>query len=96
MDPYLFRKKYLKRDHEGDWVFQQRPCPFLKGSKCSVYEHRPGTCRSYPHLEKEHMAGRGWYILNNTRVCPIVFNVYEELKRAWNYRDPGVEKNRDL
>jgi len=42
------------------------------------------------------MAGRGWYILNNTRVCPIVFNVYEELKRAWNYRDPGVEKNRDL
>jgi uncharacterized protein len=81
VDPYEFRQKYLKKDHEGDLVFKQRPCPFLKQNKCSVYEVRPEPCRSYPHLEAQHMAGRGWYILENTFICPIVFNTYELLKK---------------
>lgn len=94
LDPYQFKLKYLKKDHEGDLVFKQRPCPFLKNNMCSVYEHRPDTCRSYPHLEKQHMAGRGWYILNNTRVCPIVYNTYEELKKFWNYKDKPADLDR--
>lgn len=87
LDPYQFKIKYLKKDHEGDLVFKQRPCPFLKNNMCSVYEHRPDTCRSYPHLEKAHMAGRGWYILNNTVVCPIVYHTYELLKSYWKFKD---------
>ena len=81
IDPYDFRQKYLKKDHEGDLVFKQRPCPFLKQHKCSVYEARPETCRSYPHLETQHMAGRGWHIVENTFICPIVFHTYEILKK---------------
>jgi len=80
-----FRDKYLKKDLEGDLVFKQKPCPFLKNNKCSVYEHRPETCRSYPHLEKAHMVGRGWYILENTLVCPIVYNTYESLKQIFSF-----------
>jgi hypothetical protein len=87
ISPYEFKTKYLKKDHEGDLVFKQRPCPFLKSNKCSVYEHRPETCRSYPHLEKQHMAGRGWHIVENTRVCPIVYNTYEMLKAHFGYKD---------
>lgn len=87
LHPYEFKTKYLKKDHEGDLVFKQRPCPFLKQDRCSVYEHRPETCRSYPHLESHHMAGRGWHIVENTRVCPIVYNTYELLKAHFNYRD---------
>lgn len=87
IEPYEFKTKYLKRDHEGDLVFKQRPCPFLTGNKCTVYQHRPETCRSYPHLEINHMAARGWHILENTRVCPIVYNTYEMLKAHFNYQN---------
>jgi Fe-S-cluster containining protein len=87
LSPYEFKTKYLKKDHEGDLVFKQRPCPFLKSNRCSVYEHRPETCRSYPHLEKQHMLGRGWYVLENTRICPIVYNTFEMLKAHFGYRD---------
>ncbi len=86
LDFYEFKTKYLKKDFEGDLAFRQRPCPFLKSDKCSVYEHRPDTCRSYPHLEKNHMVGRGWHIVENTRVCPIVFLTYEQLKTHFGYR----------
>jgi uncharacterized protein len=92
LDPFDFRQKYLKKDHEGDLVFKQRPCPFLKEKKCTVYESRPETCRSYPHMEAKHMSGRGWYIVENTLVCPIVFQTYETLKQHYGYKDlPEIE-----
>lgn len=85
LSPLEFKQKYLKKDHEGDLVFKQRPCPFLKNNLCSVYEHRPETCRSYPHLESQHMLGRGWHIVENTMICPIVYYTYELLKQHWSY-----------
>jgi Fe-S-cluster containining protein len=91
IEPYNFKTKYLKKDHEGDLVFKQRPCPFLKGNCCSVYQARPDTCRSYPHLEKSHLTGRGWHVVENTIVCPIVFNTYEILKEHFNYFDRSPE-----
>jgi Fe-S-cluster containining protein len=93
MEPFDFRQKYLKKDHEGDLVFKQRPCPFLKQHKCSVYEARPETCRSYPHMEMNHMAGRGWHIVENTFICPIVFNIYELLKRELGSK--GLPRTRE-
>lgn len=88
-----FKHKYLKKDHEGDLVFRQRPCPFLKGDCCSVYQARPDTCRSYPHLEKTHMTGRGWYIVENTLLCPIVFNTYEGLRAHFGLERALQEAN---
>jgi Fe-S-cluster containining protein len=30
------------------------PCPFLKDSKCSIYEHRPVACRLHVHLDRDN------------------------------------------
>ncbi|MEZ0391784.1 MAG: YkgJ family cysteine cluster protein [Pseudobdellovibrionaceae bacterium] len=92
ISPYEFKTKYLKKDFEGDLVFKQRPCPFLKANKCSVYEHRPETCRSYPHMENSHMIGRGWHIVENTRVCPIVYNTYEAAKNHFGFALPPTKE----
>ncbi len=75
-----FKSKYMKRDFEGDMVFKQRPCPFLKSNLCSVYESRPSTCRTYPHLEKGQFIARLGNVLSNLGVCPIAFNTFELLK----------------
>lgn len=75
-----FKKKYMKRDFEGDMCFKQKPCPFLKNNLCSVYENRPTTCRTYPHLQKGNFIARLGNVLSNLKVCPIAFNTFELLK----------------
>ena len=37
-------------------------------------------CRSYPHLHKKEIISRLMGVVFNCSVCPIVFNVYEQMK----------------
>jgi len=67
--------------NEEDLTFCQIPCPFLHEKRCTNYEARPKDCRSYPHLHKEDMMSRLIGVVENYGICPIVFNVYEALKR---------------
>jgi len=72
--------QYLTRNENGDLTFNRRPCPFLTGNRCRVYEYRPEACRSYPHLQKADFVFRLVQAVSNCSVCPISFNVYERLK----------------
>ena len=76
-----FKKKYLKfGKEEGNFVFKEKPCRFLKNYLCSIYPHRPKDCKSFPHLHKKEFVFRLWGVVDNCSICPIVFNVYEQLK----------------
>jgi len=83
-----FRSRYLRADGEEEGeVFRLLPCPFLKENRCAVYDCRPADCRSFPHLHKREFVFRVSQAFSNCRICPIAFNVYEELKRAfWRHR----------
>lgn len=81
LKPSQFVEKYLYVDEEGDYVFQETPCPFLlPDNYCMVYESRPKACREYPHTDRK----RFYQILNltlkNTEVCPAVFDIVDKLK----------------
>ena len=79
----------LIRNEAGDLTFNRRPCPLLSGNLCRVYEHRPETCRSYPHLQKEEFVFHLAQAVLNCSICPIVFNVFERLKdELWHRPDP--------
>lgn len=82
-----FQTRYLSAANEpATFKFKGLPCPFLENDLCSNYDHRPETCRSYPHLHKEDFVSRTLGVLNNYEICPIVFNVYERLKdELWHY-----------
>ena len=77
-----FRTQYVQRYEEEDGdTFNTQPCPFLKNNRCVVYDVRPGDCLSYPHLQKKDFPQRLITAINNCSVCPVVFNVFERLKR---------------
>lgn len=83
-----FRSQFLVDASRGEGsIFRNKPCPFLYNDLCTVYDDRPGDCRSYPHLHKRDFVFRMNQAFSNCSVCPIVFNVYEELKRKlWRQR----------
>jgi len=81
MKPSQFVNEYLYIDDEGDYVFQQTPCPFLlPDNYCMVYESRPKACREYPHTDRKRFYQILNLTLNNTEVCPAVFELVEKLK----------------
>jgi hypothetical protein len=79
-----FYDKYLIRDKEGDYVFNQTPCPFLlPGNYCSIYNHRPKACREYPHTNHKKISQTFHIIIKNTYICPIVYELLEELRKIY-------------
>jgi len=95
LQPSEFIAMYLRKDSEEGLLLKSTPCPFLKDNKCSVYECRPRDCRSFPHLHKRDFVFRLSQAVSNCSLCPIVFNVYEELKREfWHsrHRDQEAEQ----
>ncbi len=82
--PQQIENDYTELD-EGVLYFSHLPCSFLNDNKCTIYNDRPEDCRSFPHLHKEYFTSRLWGVIDNYSICPIVFNVFEELKIKFNW-----------
>lgn len=83
-------KQYLKPSQEEKEKYETKaiPCPFLKGTTCSVYQDRPIDCISYPHINKRSLVSRLISVIHNCEICPIVFNLYEAMKaEIWSMDD---------
>jgi Fe-S-cluster containining protein len=78
--PSAFTERYLHLDEDGHWVLQQSPCAFLlPDNRCSVYDHRPGACREYPHTNRKKMHQLLTLTARNAEVCPAVWHIVEKL-----------------
>ena len=80
----LFKQVYVAFDGEAQFL-KTKPCMFLDSCKCSIYEDRPAACAGYPHLDGKDMKYKR-SLWSNYAVCPIVFNVVEELKTELDFR----------
>lgn len=79
--PAEFIQKYIYMDEDGDFVFNDTPCPFLQDDNyCRVYESRPKACREYPHTDRRKQKEIISLTVENSLVCPAVVNVINELK----------------
>lgn len=83
---------------EGKPSLKKNPCPFLEEKQCSVYAIRPRECQCYPHILDCNFTQRLIGIIHNTAVCPLAYNVYEELKKEiWmmndSFEDPEDEED---
>lgn len=80
-------RRYVKRAPDGTKHFATSPCPFLQETRCSIYEDRPLACRDFPYLHSKRFRSRMLMMIDNTALCPIVFNTYERLKGKLGFRD---------
>ena len=81
-----FKEKYLQSEIE-DKCFKTKnyPCDFLQNNECILKECKPETCKSFPHTNKENRMGSLWGIIDNTEICPVVYEIIEELKKLYSF-----------
>jgi uncharacterized protein len=75
-----FKDKYTEQGLSGNMLMNAIPCHFLAGTKCSVYEHRFSDCREFPGISQPNFVSRSFSMLMHYGRCPIVYNVWEQLK----------------
>ena len=81
--PADFCEKYLRLDEDDDYVLQQVPCTFLGADNyCSIYDVKPKACREYPHTNAANFDKLFNITVNNTAICPAVYNIVEKLKQV--------------
>lgn len=79
-----FSRRYVQVTKDRTKCFAATPCAFLGAdNRCSVYEDRPQACRDFPYLHVDGFRSRTLMMVENTAVCPIVFNVWQALKQRF-------------
>ena len=87
MTPRQFATQYVEADSDSTQYLKSTPCSFLgDDNRCAVYEDRPQACRDFPYLHAEDFRSRTFMMIDNTAVCPIVFNVWQQLKERLKFR----------
>jgi len=82
-----FRVNFIKKDDfENVQCLKDVPCKYLLDKKCRIYADRPAECKSYPHTHLPDFNSRTLGVIENTAICPIVFNLFEQLKREFGFR----------
>jgi uncharacterized protein len=90
-----FTAQYVGLAEDGVQYFLSSPCAFLgDDNRCTVYEDRPQACRDFPYLDTPHFRSRSLSMVENTATCPIVFNVWERLKRQFRTPLRPARRNR--
>ncbi len=65
-----------------EWgVFRHKPCQFLNGTLCSVYEHRPESCQMYPVFTPD-LRWTLEEVLGGVGLCPIIYHTIEQLQQT--------------
>lgn len=76
-----FIDQYLLVDEDGDFVANNKPCPFLgRDNTCGIYEQRPSDCRRFPYTNEDVFIKRPGLTLKNSTFCPITWYVLEKLQ----------------
>lgn len=81
-----FISRFVEKDEfDGENFLKDTPCKYLDDKICTIYPNRPENCRSYPYTHKDEFISRTLGVIDNYAICPIVFNLFEQLKSALNY-----------
>ena len=81
-----YQNKYCEKNEFGEISLKTMPCRYLEGKKCRIYEHRPEECKRFPYTHEDGFISRLWGMIAFYEICPIVFNLMEQLKDKLRFR----------
>ena len=83
-----FVERYLiKNEVEDTYETKNKPCDFLQDDgNCKLGECRPESCKKYPYTDQSDRLQSLYSVLNAVEVCPVVFEIYERLKKEYGFR----------
>ena len=90
VSPAQFVAEYTIEDPEEGRILKRNEggCVFLEGNLCSVYDVRPHTCVTFPHLTRGSgsLLSRLWEMPDRACYCPIVYNTLEMWKEEIGFQ----------
>lgn len=70
----------------GEYTFKKDKCLFLDGNTCKVEKCLPIACREYPYTNKEERLFSLYSVISNASICPVVYEILEDLKKIYKFR----------
>lgn len=76
--------------------FLNAPCPFLVDNRCSIYEHRPYSCRSLASVDRDaltcHDVNTALTIAKDPRAVPVVMSKMQQFEPLYSQlsKRPGT------
>jgi len=86
ISPESYEDSYCETDAFGDVVLKVKPCRYLEGTTCTIHEHKPRRCKEFPNTHKKDFNHRLLGMISYYEICPIVFNLMEQLKDEMRFR----------
>ena len=86
----LDKEKYIEKNlinNYGEYSFKDIKCKFLdECNNCQIENCLPITCKEYPYTNKEERLFSLLGVVANASVCPVVYEILEELKHEYHFR----------
>ena len=80
-----FLEDYLIRGWDG--LELPAPCRFLNADgECRLQECKPEECKGFPYTDRPHRLESLYSVLSAAEVCPVVFEILEQLKELYHFR----------
>lgn len=96
MSKSLVISTFLKKEPKNEnYLTQGDSCAFLNQEGACILGHcKPEACRDYPFTNQPGRMGSLMDIVQNTAICPIVFEIYERLKLEYGFSGTGEMSER--
>ncbi len=80
-------KNNVLKENYGKYVNKKNPCPFLgSDNECKIEKCLPKSCKEYPYTNKPERLFSLLTVVQNSKICPAVYEILEELKKKYNFR----------
>ena len=81
-----FKTKFLESEANAEgYNTKNCPCDFLVNNECILEDNKPVSCKEFPYTDREDRMGSLLGIVEFTSVCPVVYEIMEELKGIYEF-----------